>query len=198
MVFLFGGVNNNKKNIMEIWKEVVDQKGQYFVSNLGRIKSTIIHHGTNERIIVPTLDKRGYQRVCLGNRPNRKTYKVHRIVATAFIPNPENKRTVNHKNGIKSDNKVENLEWATDSENSIHSVHILGRKVPKNFTHHKTGKNHFKSKPVAKINKITNETLEIFESGNQAAIKNNLYQANIHRCAYSGKGTTGGFKWKYL
>jgi len=198
MGILFSGANNNKKIIMETWEKIVGQKGQYFISNFGRVRSIINHHGTDERIIAPALDKRGYQRVCLGNRPDRATYKVHRLVAMAFIPNPKNKRTVNHKNGIKDDNRVENLEWATDSENSLHSVHVLGRKVPKNRSNHKTGKEHFRSKKIAKINKITGEVLEVFESGNQAAIKNNLYQANIHRCASVGSGTTGGFKWKYL
>jgi hypothetical protein len=71
-----------------------------------------------------TFDSRGYRTVGI----NKKMYSVHRLVAKQFIPNPDNKPFVNHKNGIKSDNRVENLEWVTRSENLIHSYRKLGVK----------------------------------------------------------------------
>lgn len=74
------------------------------------------------RILKPALDKYGYHRVTFSYNGKRKSYSVHRLVATAFIPNPENKPTVNHKNGIKTDNSIENLEWATQSEQKRHSI----------------------------------------------------------------------------
>ena len=68
----------------------------------------------------PCKDKYGYYKVILTNNGVRKEFTIHRLVAKAFIPNPENKPTVNHKNGIKTDNNVNNLEWATIKENQIH------------------------------------------------------------------------------
>lgn len=81
--------------------------------------------------IKPSIDKYGYYRICLSYNNKRKNYSVHRLVAMAFIPNPENKPTVNHKNGIKTDNHVYNLEWATQKEQKEHSIknHLCDKNV---------------------------------------------------------------------
>lgn len=110
----------------EIWKDIEGYEGCYQVSNLGRIKSLSRKvkvqnnhtRTTKEKIISPIIQATGYSVICLGQH-NPKL--IHRLVAIAFIPNFDNKRTVNHINGIKTDNRLENLEWATYSENMVHA-----------------------------------------------------------------------------
>lgn len=108
----------------EIWVNVTNYEN-YQVSNLGRVRSIKNKNNILEYIYLkPSNDGKGYSQVVLYANKKTKTYKVHRIVANMFIDNIENKATVNHINGIKSDNKVENLEWSTRSENTKHKYAI--------------------------------------------------------------------------
>jgi hypothetical protein len=105
----------------EVWKDIKNYSG-YRVSNLGRVKSFGFR-----KVIIRKLgvDKNGYLVVCLYKNKGKKMVKVHRLVAQAFISNPENKPEVNHKDGNKQNNCVDNLEWATASENQMHSYNVL-------------------------------------------------------------------------
>lgn len=108
----------------EIWKPVKDFEGIYEVSNMGRVKS-LPRKGSGGRdypkIMAGGLSN-GYHSLTLCNKGKMKISQVHRLVAFAFIPNPENKKEVNHINCVKTDNRLENLEWVTPSENILHGL----------------------------------------------------------------------------
>lgn len=97
----------------EKWKQITDYE-KYFVSSKGRVKRE------NKQLVKPEKLKKGYCRVILSKNGKVKKFSVHRLVAIAFIPNPENKPEVNHINGKKQDNKIKNLEWVTRIENHLH------------------------------------------------------------------------------
>ncbi len=126
--------NLSLKNILgEVWEDIKGLEGWYQVSNKGRFKSKgwIILIGKNkeekhysDRILRQPVDKKGYLRINFSKKGKYLKALSHRIVAITFIPNPENKPQVNHKKGIKTDNRVSQLEWATQTENIRHGYAI--------------------------------------------------------------------------
>ena len=108
----------------EIWKDIKGYEGYYQISNLGRVKSLSRKYSPKERILKNQYDKDGYYEIGLTKNKKKQYFRVHRLVAQAFIFNIKNKPQVNHKNGIKDDNRVENLEWCTNQENEKHAYNI--------------------------------------------------------------------------
>ena len=115
----------------EIWRDIAGYDNMYQVSNLGRIKSlprkmkaSIGFASVRGRIMKPAIDSKGYLRCALSKDNVLRTFKVHRLVAAAFIPNPNNYPQINHINGDKRDNRVENLEWCNNSMNQIHAYRL--------------------------------------------------------------------------
>ena len=108
----------------EIWKEIENTEGRYQVSNLGRIKTFNWKNTGREQIMKPAADHKGYLRTALvmGAEKKLTTVKVHRVVAQAFLLNPDNLSQVNHKNGDKSNNSVSNLEWMDNLDNIQHAI----------------------------------------------------------------------------
>ena len=112
----------------EIYKDIIGYEGLYQISNFGNVKSLPKkrfngnHYINRNEIIIKAVFSRGYASVGLyDNDGNFKSIKIHKLVATAFIDNPNKKKYINHINSIKNDNRIENLEWCTESENTIHA-----------------------------------------------------------------------------
>lgn len=165
----------------EQWKLIKDF---YKISNTGNIISINYKHKKNSNIIMkPKNDKNGYK--CIGLYINNKKhyFRIHRLVAEAFIPNPENKPQVNHKNGIKTDNRVENLEWVTNKENIIHLFSYLPQKRTK------------------KVLQLQNDKpIKVFNSISDASRETGIPVSNICDCCNKKQHhkTAGGYKWKYM
>jgi DNA-binding NtrC family response regulator len=138
----------------------------YFITVCGRVYS-----GKTDKYLKPSYDKQGYERVGLYNNGKTTTIKVHRLVAEAYIENPLNKSDVNHKDGDKSNNRLENLEWCTRSENIKHAFKNGLKKIPKHQEERflKMVKSNTGSKNPAARKVINTKTGEIYGTVNEAA-----------------------------
>lgn len=166
---------------MEEWRKIEGFEG-YEVSNIGGIRS--LKSGATKRLKI--YNRQGYHRVTLWGDGKRYDKGVHRLVAIAFIENPLNKSQVNHKNGIKSDNRVKNLEWCTASENNRHKVYELNRLGSVR-----------KPKPVYQIS-LDGRFIAKFDSLANASRAMGQKQATSIWLCTNGRGkTSAGFRWMY-
>lgn len=164
----------------EVWKDIIGYEDLYQVSNLGNVKS-LYHRGTGkERFLSHQLKKSGYLRVKLCKDGKRKFYNIHRLVATSFIPNPNNYPCVNHKNENKQDNRVENLEFCTVRYNNTY-----------NNRHLKAAEK--KSIPVYCI-----ELNQVFKSTVDASRITGINKGNINSCLKGRYKSAGGYHWQYV
>lgn len=186
----------------EVWKPVVGYEGLYEVSSFGRIKSNKVK---TKKIMSLQNNWIWYLFVwlSLNNKETKKT--IHRLVAQAFIPNPENKKTVNHINWITSDNRIENLEWCTYSENNYHKFKTLWYVVNReknSFCKNHPMKNklwvlHHNSRKILQFSKEWKFIKEWWSLKDAERALYILYK-NISSCCKWRQKTAGGFIWKYL
>jgi len=180
----------------EIWKPVINFEYLYECSNFGRVRSIGKDgRGFRSRILNGYKNEFGYLVVSFVGLNNSKKLKIHRLVASSFIPNPENKRTVNHKNGIKTDNRVENLEWCTHSENHLHSYRVLGRKPGMSGI---TGVLNKKTKKVAQLDSENGNIIKVFNGRLEAAKILGINAKHISAVSVGKRKRCGGFSWKYV
>lgn len=173
----------------EIWKDIPFAKGYYQVSNLGRVRSisrTVNSKQSTRKTKGQFLKQNlssGYPIVTLSFNGLRKSVRVHRLVAEAFLPNPTNKRTINHIDENKINNRIENLEWATDKENANHGDRTekssLGR-----------------YKPVEQLS-LDGELINSFDSIKSASMTTGIASQKISATAMGRQKQTHGYRWRY-
>ena len=170
----------------------------YYVTDCGDVYSrrSNKYNNPNGRIkkMTNTINMHGYAKVELFNNNKRYYKQIHRLVAETFIPNPDNKTQVNHKNGIKTDNRVENLEWCTQSENVKHTYDILHRKPSKAMLG-KFGQLHPNSKIVLQIKDgiIINK----FYGTREAQRNTKINRTDISQCCNGKRISAGGYQWVF-
>ena len=158
----------------EEWRPVVGYEGLYEVSNMGNVKSLNYRGTGKEGILKPYDDGHGYLKVMLSKEGKDKQYRINRLVAQAFIENPDNLPEVNHKDKVRTNNCVDNLEWCTTQYNVEYS----------------------KAKAVIGINKVSGLILE-FSSLNEASRQLDISPGNICSCLKGKYKSAGGFYWMY-
>lgn len=175
----------------QITKQISNFPG-YYITNTGNIYTRNYDHTGRIKKLKTGCDTRGYLRVNLYKNSKKIQQRVHRLVAEAFIPNPENKPQVNHKNGVRTDNRVENLEWATNTENVKHSYDFLGHKK---VMLGRIGTKNPTSKPVQQIK--NGQIIAEFDSEREAQYKTGISQGCISMCCIGKYKTAGGYQWKH-
>lgn len=175
----------------EEWRDIKGYEGKYQVSNFGFVKSLQRWDNFNnrvqkrERILKQNKNRKGYMKVKLYNEEGKKTLSVHRLVAIAFIENPENKEQINHIDGNKANNRLDNLEWCTNKENQIHA-----RKCGLSDNCRKKGKKIFQYD-------LQNNFIREWENIKTASVSLGICSSGISNCCKGILKSAGRYKWSY-
>lgn len=162
----------------EVWKDIPGYEGLYQVSSLGRVKSLNYNHEGYQKILSFKKERNGYLRVGLFREGRQKLFSVHRLVATVFIPNPNNLPQVNHKDEDKTNNRADNLEWCSCQYNINYGtcLHSISKKVDQ-YSH-------------------SGILLNTFKSVRAAAKAYGCSNSYLGKCIKEGK-EFGGYIWRY-
>lgn len=171
----------------EVWKDVVGYEGLYQVSNEGRVKS-LVRKGKRQEVILKQHDNgHGYLIVSLTRNSTKKSYKVHRLVAQAFIPNPQNLRCVDHISTIRTENHVDNIRWVSHSGNSANPI----------------TKERVTAAIIKRVSKKINQydlegnLIKTWDTAVQAAKTLGICDVPIRKCCHGKEKTYKGFIWRF-
>jgi hypothetical protein len=189
-------------NKHESWKDIDGYEGLYQASNRGRIKSlrkTITYPSGRKEVRPEAIrkliyNKNGYTYVGLTKNKKQTLHRVHRLIAKAFVPNPNGFPEVNHEDFNKKNNDFENLKWCDKFYQNQHAATKPNRK----WQRHRvgmTGKLNPKSKPVVQI--LSGNIVNRFESACMAAEKLGLQQSKISACCLGKRHMHGGYSWRF-
>lgn len=197
----------------EVWKDVNGYEGLYMISNYGRVKRLpgYVNKKYGRRLCKGCiksmhLQNNGYYLLDLYKNNKRTNLLLHRIMASAFIPNPLNLPVINHKDGNRTNNVIfinndgtvnyekTNLEWCTQKENVNHSFHVLGREGNRKGCY---GKLCYNAIPICAIDK-NNKIVMTFDCIMEAQRRTGIKQSHISRCLSGRTKTAGGFVWKKI
>lgn len=168
-------------NFIVNWQAIKGFDSFYEINNLGQIRNK------NGKILKTSINSGGYEIISLRKNGKCKRLYIHRLVATHFIPNPNNYREVNHKNENKLDNRVENLEWCNRRYNAIYGTKLERQRQANPL-----------KKQIAQYS-LSDEIIKIWESITLASRELSISRANIVQCLRgNGRKTAGGFKWKEI
>lgn len=213
-------MDKKENSITEEWRDIPGYEGYYQVSNLGRVKGLSRWINGNKRKctdehILKEGDNRGYKRVVLSVNAVHKSFSVHRLVAEAFLPNPNNYSQINHIDGNKTNNLVNNLEWCNASQNNLHKFRVLGYQVSQKTRDKissasigrkwsEESRNNLskilrgKKKPSLCRKVLCRTTGEVFSSIQEAARAKGVHGSNITMCCQGKIKQIKGWEWEFL
>lgn len=186
----------------EIWKDIEGLQGFYQVSNLGKVRSVDRHikysdkrsHRYEGKILLTKIN-RGYEYLSVSINSKSMTFKVHRLVAQAFIPNPNNYPQVNHIDENKLNNHAENLEWCTSEYNNQYGTKPEKSKANTPKTDRAISHRHLGKKVV--MTDLSGNILKEFYAINEAQRLTGIRKDTISRCCQGKQNTSGGYRWMY-
>lgn len=182
--------------MIEEWRDIVGYEGRYKVSNMGKVISLNYSHTGKQKELKQSVLSSGYYAVNLRNGGKVKLCTVHRLVANAFLPNPNKYKEVNHINENTKDNRVENLEWCEQSDNMKHA-YKNGLQIPsENQRKAIINTNKLKQKKVCQIK--DGEIINTFSGISEASRQTKISISCISRCCNLKRKSTNGYEWRFL
>ena len=189
-----------KKLYTEVWKPIIKgQRGKYEISNRGRVKSLNFNKGKEEGFLKLQRDTKGYYYIMFYINKKPTTFRVHRLVAEAFIPNPSNKPFIDHINTIRTDNRVQNLRWATQKENMNNEMSLKHqRECQKGKKLSEEHKRKIRDGSTVCKKVLCIETGIVYKSIREAERQTGVNHNNIGEACSGKRKSAGKLHWKYL